>query len=367
MSTKTKFYSTKQIDDTKAEYRLILGERSNGKSYALKVKALENYADHGGRTVWIRRYEKEILKKNIFDMFSSLYDNGEFERIFKGKWENVVLKNGGFYLCRYDEEEQKWIDDFQPFMKIVCVADSEHERDKSFTDLDMIVYDEFVTRGYYLYGEFVRFVNILSTYIRERNDVIVYMLGNTVSKNCPYFAEMGLHRVFTQKQGTIDVYTLNRVINDEEIKTTIAVEIVANKGSKKSDKYFAFDNPRMKMITSGEWELEIYPHLPFHYERYDVVGVFCIVIQNKTLQCDCVCNEDGKYIFVHEKTTPIKENTLTYGKSMPVTKYSHRTLFKPLTAFQRAIVNCIKSERIYYQDNTIGELFNDYVKECRNY
>ena len=46
MSNKSKFYSTKQIDDTKAEYRLILGERSNGKSYALKVKALENYASH---------------------------------------------------------------------------------------------------------------------------------------------------------------------------------------------------------------------------------------------------------------------------------------------------------------------------------
>ena len=50
MSNKSKFYSTKQIDDTKAEYRFILGERSSGKSYALKVKTLENYDDHGGRT-----------------------------------------------------------------------------------------------------------------------------------------------------------------------------------------------------------------------------------------------------------------------------------------------------------------------------
>ena len=39
--SKSKYYSTKQIDDTKAEYRFILGERSNGKSYALKVKDLE--------------------------------------------------------------------------------------------------------------------------------------------------------------------------------------------------------------------------------------------------------------------------------------------------------------------------------------
>ena len=45
--SKSKYYPTKQIDDTKAEYRFILGERSSGKYYALKVKALENYTDHG--------------------------------------------------------------------------------------------------------------------------------------------------------------------------------------------------------------------------------------------------------------------------------------------------------------------------------
>ena len=41
MSNKSKYYSTKQIDDIKAEHRFILGERSNGKSYFLKVKGLE--------------------------------------------------------------------------------------------------------------------------------------------------------------------------------------------------------------------------------------------------------------------------------------------------------------------------------------
>lgn len=359
------YYNTKQIDGTLADYRVILGERSNGKSYAMKLKALETYKKNGGRTVWLRRYEKDILKKNVYDMFSALYDNGEIERIFKNEWENVVYKNHGFYLCRFDESEQKWVDDIQPFLKMVAISDSEHERDKEFVNLNMIVFDEFVTRTGYLFGEFVRFVNILSTYIRERNNVPVYMLANTVSKSCPYFEEMGLYRIYTQKQGTIDTYELNREINGEIVKTTIAVEIVANKGSKKSDKYFAFDNPHLKMITSGTWELDIYPHLPFDYEKYDVMGIFCVVVQDKTLQCDCICNDCGKFIYVHEKTTPIRDKTLTYGVKMPVTKTSHRTIFKPITQFQKAIVNCIKTERIYYQNNSIGELFNDYIKECQ--
>ena len=46
--SKSKYYTIKQNDFTKAVYRFILGERSYGKSYALKVKDLENYVDHGG-------------------------------------------------------------------------------------------------------------------------------------------------------------------------------------------------------------------------------------------------------------------------------------------------------------------------------
>ncbi|MBQ2401993.1 MAG: phage DNA encapsidation protein, partial [Lachnospiraceae bacterium] len=40
-----------------------------------------------------------------------------------------------------------------------------------------IVFDEFMTRSGYLNNEFVRFMNLLSTLIRDRENAVVYMLA----------------------------------------------------------------------------------------------------------------------------------------------------------------------------------------------
>ena len=54
-----KYYSTKRIDSTGAQYRLVFGERSNGKTYAALFRALENYAKDGKSTfAYIRRWDE---------------------------------------------------------------------------------------------------------------------------------------------------------------------------------------------------------------------------------------------------------------------------------------------------------------------
>ena len=58
-----------------------------------------------------------------------------------------------------------------------------------------ILFDEFITRSMYLPDEFVIFTNVLSTIIRDRNNVKIFMCGNTVNKYCPYYKEMGLNNV----------------------------------------------------------------------------------------------------------------------------------------------------------------------------
>ena len=68
------------------------------------------------------------------------------------------------------------------------------------------------------------------------------------------FAEMGLTHIDKMKQGTIDVYTYGTS------ELTVAVEYCESmKGSKENNYYFAFNNPKLNMITSGAWELNLYP------------------------------------------------------------------------------------------------------------
>lgn len=360
-----KFYNTRQIDKLNADYNIIIGERSNGKSYALKVKALENYKKDRSKTLWIRRYQTEILPKNTQSMFTGLSENGEFNRIFGDEWDDVIYKKHAFYLTKFDYTKNKWIDCVEPFMYLVSVADSEHERDRDIPDITTVVYDEFITRGNYLYNEFTRYCNILSTYIRNKDGVKIYMLGNTVSKNCPYFEEMGLHRIYKQNKGTIDIYTLNEEINEEIHELKIAVEITANTISKKSDKYFAFNNPSLKMITNGDWELQIYNHCPYKLSDNELCDIFCVKIQNDVIQGDCYTGVNGRFIYIHPKTSLIHPNTLTYSKDTYNGYYTSHDLFTPLSPLQRAIHKCYIEDRIFYSDNTVGEKFNDFIKECK--
>ena len=81
----------------------------------------------------------------------------------------------------------------------------EHYKSNSYLDIRTVVLDEFISRNY-LPDEFIIFQNLLSTIIRDRDDVIILMLGNTINKYCPYFGEMGLDKVKTMRQGESHIY-----------------------------------------------------------------------------------------------------------------------------------------------------------------
>ena len=93
-----------------------------------------------------------------------------------------------------------------PFAFGFAITSQEHDKSTSYPNVRTILYDEFLTRNAYIPDEFVLFCNVLSTVIRQRDDVKIFMLGNTVNKYCPYFKEMGLNNITKQKQGTIDIY-----------------------------------------------------------------------------------------------------------------------------------------------------------------
>ena len=135
-----------------------------------------------------------------------------------------------------------------------ALSDGEHDKSTSFPNIKTIVFDEFLTNKVYLNDEFVLFMNTVSTIVRRREDVRIYMLGNTVNKYCPYFQEMGLEHIQKMVQGTIDIYAYG------ESTLTVAVEYCANAQTEArptAHKYFAFNNPKLAMITGGAWEINI--------------------------------------------------------------------------------------------------------------
>ena len=269
-----KYYSLKNILKHNAKYNIIYGERSNGKTYAVQELALQRYCETGKQFAVIRRWQDDYTGKRGSAMFDAICKNGLVKKYSGGNWTDIYYHASRWYLCRYDKNNNRECD-IRPFAYGFAITAQEHDKSTSYPDITTICFDEFLTRNGYINDEFVLFCNVLSTIIRDRNDVQIFMLGNTVNKYCPYFAEMGLTKILDMKQGKIEVYKYGNS------GLTVAVEYAEStthkgKHGKPSDVYFAFDNPKLKMITSGEWELDIYPHCPEKYRPCDIVYTYFI-------------------------------------------------------------------------------------------
>ena len=98
-----KYYSTAAIDKRDATYNVIFGERSNGKTYALLLKTLKEYAKNGAQMAYVRRWKEDITGRRASQLFAGINENKEVEKTTKGKFTGVHYYAGKFYLCNYDE------------------------------------------------------------------------------------------------------------------------------------------------------------------------------------------------------------------------------------------------------------------------
>lgn len=356
---KNKFYSLKNILSKDAQYNMIFGERSNGKTYAVLKYGLKDFITQGKQLAIVRRWSEDFTGKRGQTMFDSLVSNGEVVKLTGGEWTGIYYWASKWYLCKY--EDGKRINHEKPFAYGFSISSMEHDKSTSYPDICTICFDEFLTRSMYLPDEFILFMNVCSTIIRQRTDVKIFMLGNTVNKYCPYFKEMGLTHVKEMKPGDIDLYQYG----DSDLK--VAVEYVKpNKAGKESDLYFAFDNPKLNMITGGAWEIDIYPHCPVKYKPEDIAFTYFIEFSGDLLQCEVICLPEMSFTFIHRKTTELKhtDTDLIYTPEYnPLPNY-RRKITKPRTKIENRIAEFYIRDKIFYADNEVGEIIRNYLIWC---
>ena len=351
--TTPKYYSLDAILKENADYNIIIGERSNGKTFAVLLYALKRYCTTGEQTAYVRRWREDIRGKRAECLFTNHVQTGYVSDLTGGKYNYIIYRSNRWYLANENEICET------PFCFAFALSEQEHEKSSSYPNITTIIFDEFLTRSYYLPDEFMLLMNILSTIIRQRNNVKIFMLGNTVNKFCPYFSEMGLKNIAVQKQGTIDVYKFGSE------GAVVAVEYTASmEKSKQSNKYFCFDNENLQMITGGKWEIAIYPHLPVKYQPKDVVFVFYIVFNDTTLQGNIIVNDTSNFVYIHAKTTPIKDkdNNLIYSLECSNKPNYRRKIISTATEIEKKIAMYFVTEKVFYQTNEIGEIVRNYIK-----
>lgn len=356
-----KYYSLDKILQYEADYNIVFGERSNGKTYSALLYGIEQYVKSGyaNQLAIVRRWKEDIIGKRAQTLFNPLVSNNEIERLTNGEYSTITFYSGRYYLATINEKG-KAIPMTKPFAYIFALSEMEHDKSTAYPDIYNVVFDEFLTRRFYLPDEFVLFMNVLSTIIRHKDNVKIFMLGNTVNKYCPYFAEMGLKHIPDMKQGSIDIYKFGKG------KLKIAVEYAETMAKeKKSNKYFCFDNESMQMIVNGAWELAIYPHLKVKYRREDIVFYYFIEFDSSVLQCEIVAKDNEYFTYIHEKTTPIKDtdNDVIYSLEHNEKANYHRRLLAQTTPLETKIARFYALEKVFFQNNEVGEIVRNYIQQ----
>lgn len=367
-----KYYSLGPILKYKCLYNFIFGERSNGKSYACLLYGLERYLKQGYEIAVIRRYRENFKSKRGASMFNSLVKNEKGENVVKklthGEYDRITYYAGRWFLAKWDEKLQRAIAAPNPFAYSFALTEMESDKSTSYPNIRTIIFDEVISRDGYINNEWIYFRNVCSTIIRNlgpEDGFKIFMLGNTVNKFCPYFAEMHLKNIQKMKPGDIDIYRFGTN------GLTVAVEYAepsARAGKKKSDVFFDFDDSSSaQMITRGAWEIGTYPHNMTKYEKKDILFMYFIEWEGNLLQCEIVSKENRLFTFIHIKTTELQDpdRDILFSIDYHQKLNCFRNIANPATKMQKKIWWFFASDNVYYQDNEVGEIVNNYLNWCR--
>lgn len=372
-------YIPSKIFENLMEYYMWISERSDGKTYIACEMVLYLHLWYNYSGAMIRRWDEDLVYSNGVEIIKNLIGFNElvYKRT-KGKWDNAVMEIFEGKYNTIDYESRKWylaydgkdeegkdvhIRDKKPFLYAFAISKEERKKGTSYPDIKITIFDEFISRGTYLPEEFISYQNLLSTIIRRRTDVINILCANAINRYCIYFQEMGLKHVKDQKQGTIDYYQFG-----DPVVMRVAVEMIypIDNKYKQSNKYFAFDNPKLKMITEGKFELAIYPHCPVRFKPKDIKFTYYIIFDGECFQCNIVKVDDKMFTFIHPKTTEIEinRNTIIYTPEINVSPHYRRKITYQEDQIGSMIASFYKRDKVFYSDNSVGDTIHNYLLWC---
>lgn len=366
---KQQYYSIKNILSSKSDYNLLLGERSNGKSYSVKYMALwqaYNECDYNeflqsGKMkkidcyefAYLRRWRDEIKSQDVEKYFLDM----PIDKITNNEYTEIKFYRGDFYFANNENGKTKR---GKKIGSAFCLTGETHYKSLAFPKIGLVIFEEFLTKSGYLPHEVDNLYSIISTIARRRY-VAVFMIGNTINRMCPYFDEWQLTHVKKQEIGTIEIYNqcTNQVDDDgKQIIVKIAVEYCANSGN--NSKMF-FGN-KAKNIVSGVWESDDFPHLEKNLNRYNIYYRLKYEYNSFSFMVLLLKDEEKNvFLYCYPSSEKSKYDRKVTDKH-DIDKYT--TLYlTPITRYDNLIIELLNNNKIVFSDNLTGTEFNQIKKE----
>lgn len=207
------YFSARFVLSKKALISLCLSDRSDGKTFDCKARALEDYEKNKDITIYVRRWKTELGPEVYNNFFNEVWENNENYKKYS-EWEFKYSKNK---IQVKTSPKSEW-DTILYFIPL-SVASRWKSKIQNVKRIKIIDYDEYIPMdNRYLPDETTLLLDLWKTIDRDRDEVQILICGNRIVPFCPILDYFNIDL----KIGNKDMI---RMYKDD----TLAVQIYSNK------------------------------------------------------------------------------------------------------------------------------------------
>ena len=374
-------YNLDNIDKRGASINLIWGERANGKSYQVKHKkgiypylfdskryirdyrnpkeVIEKDIQSGKRFILMRRLREEIKAEFIEQYFMDV----DIYKITDGMYNCITMYRKHIYLSNYNVDTGKTVRG-EHIGYAVALSTEQNYAGGSYLDVEDIIFEEFMSRGSYLADEVNKLMNFYSTIDRKRGIVKLWLVGNTITRVCPYIKEWDLLPIITrQKQGEIVEKWLDTGDVDDEgipIRVLLAIEHCASTG----ESSFIVGTHK-GMLNKGEWQSDPQPLLPKSIKEYENLFSMIFLYKGFKFRANYLMDKKTNDLiwFIYPYTKEIKNDIIVFSDEIKASPYWQRDIYNPSIKNQKLcdLLKTFKENKIFYASNLCGTEFKNAI------
>ena len=97
-----KYYDIKNLLSTNSAYLMLLGQRSNGKSYQVKYTCVSDAYNDKGLMIYLRRWASDIKQKEV----STYFDDVPVKDITNGEYIGITAYQGEIFFYNLNEDKE---------------------------------------------------------------------------------------------------------------------------------------------------------------------------------------------------------------------------------------------------------------------
>lgn len=341
------YYSAKHILTRGALLNYVLSDRSDGKTFDCKVRALYDYKTKKNITVYLRRFKTEITP-NLYESFfndvlgDSKPEKEQYRKAFQG-WEFKGSRRG-VQVKTPDSQTWDWIVFFIP---LTISGKVKSQLDGYVQRIEVVDFDEYVPLdNRYAPNEMSLLLEFWKSIDRDRDKLQMILLGNRISPFTPF----------------CDYFKLSMQITQDKIRLyrdgTLAVQIYSSKEHRqeRTKSRFAtlvseteYDNYNEGGVLNA-LNLKIASHVGASYfsSFKTSIGEGSVWSNGRQFIVSTYKRKDGILLVEVPYNTGREEYMITFGR--------FTQLFKRL----------YKSGQLYFEDETSYHMFEPLLRKIWN-